>query len=211
MTIEQTADLSAGPAGAPGRKGAWTDRSPHPWRRWGARMLDTNLMAFVTSLIAFGPAYLIAPEATERAVAWLQTPTGMLADSWLALFLAIPLQALLIGMTGWSVGKWVFGVKVLGEDGQPIGVGPALVRELRVLLTGLGLGLPLISLVTMSNAYSTLEERDATSWDEDQENVVLHRPGGVATTLLNAAGFAIVIVLLGYGVAERLINMFRGL
>jgi hypothetical protein len=74
---------------------------------------------------------------------------------------------------------------------------------LRVLVIGLGLALPIISLITLFNSYSMLVDNQATSWDEDQENVVVHRPAGVLQAVLAVIGFAAVIAIIGYGVMMR--------
>jgi hypothetical protein len=91
--------------------------------------------------------------------------------------LAIPFNALLIGLTGGSLGKWLFGVKVLDRN-QPIGFGPALFRAGSVWLNGLGLGIPIISLFTLIASFRTLQKAGATSWDQSEGYTVAYRPKG---------------------------------
>ena len=40
---------------------------------------------------------------------------------------------------------------------------------------GLGMGVPVVMLVTQARAHSKLSRGDATSWDRDTGQVVLHR------------------------------------
>jgi uncharacterized RDD family membrane protein YckC len=153
----------------------WQDTSPHPWRRYLARILDTlihgSLGFFVIGIVAviLGPS----GSAILKALDNINPIVSAVATT----LLAIPFNALLIGLTGGSLGKWLFGVMVLDRN-QPIGFGPALVREGSVWLRGLGLGIPIISLFTLIASFRTLQKAGATSWDASEGYTVTHRPKG---------------------------------
>ena len=164
------------PPPVPVAKGAWVDKSPHPWRRYLARMVDIVVIGTVTWAL-FGIVFgIIAPEAAVAFFAAFDGPAGRLADLMLTLLVTIPGSALMIGLTGVSVGKWLFGVKVVTPAGRPIGVLAALAREVRVWAMGLGLGVPLVSLFTLVGSYQSLSNDRHSAWDKPSRRIVLHRP-----------------------------------
>lgn len=101
-----------------------------------------------------------------------------------------------IGLSGRTPGKWLFGIRIAGPDGGPIGVWRALRREVSVFAYGLGLGLPLVSIVTLILAYRRLKSRGATRWDAGQGILVLHRPEGARQNRLNMVGLFLLGLLL---------------
>jgi uncharacterized RDD family membrane protein YckC len=171
----------------------WQDTSPHPWRRYFARMLDTlvhgSLGFFVIGIVAvvLGPSGSAILKALEDI-----NPT---VSAVAATLLAIPFNALLIGLTGGSLGKWLFGVKVLDRN-QPIGFGPALLREGSVWLRGLGLGIPFISLFTLIASFRTLQKAGATSWDASEGYTVTHRPKGNRLVIGMLVGIGLYLLVL---------------
>ncbi len=171
--------VSASPAPATG----WTDTSPHPWRRYAARILDNMVVGLMTWWIIGLVAYSVAPAESEAFFSVFDGPLGGIADQLLTLLCAIPGTAALIGLTGLTPGKWIFGVRVLRE-GRPIGFPAALNRELEIWVRGLACGIPLISLLTLSNSYNELTTgKRRTAWDLRQGNIVTHRDQSVLATI----------------------------
>jgi len=72
------------------------------------------------------------------------------------------------------------------EAGQKFAFPLALKRSLVVWLRGLGLALPIISLITLIVAYNTLKNDGQTSWDRDFNISVLHRDLSIFRWLLVA-------------------------
>ena len=66
-------------------------------------------------------------------------------------------------------------------------------REVKVAIFGLALGLPLISLGLGFQAQERLTDDGATSWDEDGGFVITHRPVNAWQIALMAVGGAILI------------------
>ncbi len=183
------------PAPAAPTKG-WTDRKPHPWRRYWARMLDIAVMGAATSFMIGVVMEIVAPGQAERWSAFLTNGVvGRLADLLLTLVLVIPGNALLLGLTGGTPGKWLFGIKIVRPDGRPIGVFAALGREVRVWFQGLAMGIPFASLFTLFGAYSWLTEDGYAPWDKPKQRVALHRRGGVGQVVLALLGFALLVAI----------------
>ncbi|MGE3877354.1 MAG: hypothetical protein AB7F74_30715 [Parvibaculaceae bacterium] len=61
-----------------------------------------------------------------------------------------------------------------------------------MFVVGLGLALPIVSLITMSLGYQTLKRDKATSWDKKLNLRIVHRKTGPAQYI----GFIIGIILL---------------
>jgi uncharacterized RDD family membrane protein YckC len=169
----------------------WEEREPHPWRRCFARIVDTSLngsfLAFLL-LAQFDPA--------DRDLFF--TALGdfnPVADAILTFLIAIPGNAVMIGLTGGSVGKWLFGVRILDPAGQTIGIGRALRREVYVWVRGLGLGIPIIALITVIVAFRHLTSTGVTSWDREMGIVVVHRPRGRFQVFLTGIGIVGIIAL----------------
>lgn len=107
----------------------------------------------------------------HQAVAETYSPFAMIIGSGLGSFLI----AGLIASTGASIGKWIFGVRVLGKDMRPVCYRLALKREFLLWFRGFGLGLPIIQILTMLIAQYKLVKRGTTSWDSELGTIVYYR------------------------------------
>ncbi|QIG47232.1 RDD family protein [Nordella sp. HKS 07] len=175
----------------------WMDETPHPWRRNFARCLDMSLWTgIIMLLIGIGLTFL-DPQIIERITGALTQPGSIAARFFLAFVLALIPNALLIGLTGGTLGKWLFGVRVLDETDRPIGVTRSFKREARVFCQGLGLGIPIVSLITLFIAYRKLKMSGATGWDQALHLKVVQRRNGLAQYLASAVGIALLIVITG--------------
>lgn len=175
--------------------GSWTDRAPHPWRRYWARALDTAVMGGITWVLIGFVLAIVAPEPSERFFAFMEQPLGRLVDMLLTIVVAMPGNALLLGLSGGTLGKWLFGIRITRPDGRPIGVFTALWRELRVWVQGLGLGVPLLSLVTMICGHVWLSKDGHTPWDPPRKRLATHRRVGVWQVLLMIIGLALLVAI----------------
>lgn len=160
---------------------AWTDSRPHPWRRYAARGVDNLLVGVLTWGLIGIVFYAAAPEQANGFFGLLEQPGGNILDLMLTLLAALPGNAVMVGLTGLSIGKWIFGVRVL-KDGRPIGVPAALRRELSIWMRGLAFGIPFASLFTLYRSYKALTERRITAWDKAQGLTVVHRRESPGTT-----------------------------
>jgi uncharacterized RDD family membrane protein YckC len=148
-------------------------------------MVDSLVNGTVT-LFAIG----VGAALNNVPVAGLTTALDNRVFGAVALTLAaIPLNALMIGFTGFSLGKWLFGVRVLQLDSQPMGFGVALYREFAVWLRGLGLGLPIVILFTCWSGFKALQKTGRATWDSELGLKVVHRPRGTRQFLGASLGF----------------------
>lgn len=168
--------------------------SPTPWRRYAARVFDivTNgsIGVFLFSFIF----YSTLPVSADKFFDNLNPAVDIIVTS----LLATVITGIIIGFSGLSIGKWIFGLKVTMPNGSPIGVWNGLKRDFSVFMRGLGFGIPLVSLITMIIGYNTLTKEGSSSWDSDGGYVVSHRPSGWKQYLLNTIGIFIIIMVIGF-------------
>jgi uncharacterized RDD family membrane protein YckC len=126
---------------------------PHPWRRWLARSTDYMIGGII--LGTFWAFYPFAAYGVSNIVLGF-----MFQILWI-----LPL-AILLAATGTTPGKWLFGISVRDAFGRRPSFQRSLNRETRVLVQGLAIGIPFISLITMFLAKNRLEEWGVTAWDE---------------------------------------------
>lgn len=166
--------------------------SAHPWRRYFARTFDNLVIGSLIWVCLGALSLLFPPEPTDRFFAFFEHPVGRLFDGMLTLVLMIPASALLIGLTGSSPGKWIFGVRVTDASGRPIGLGRAIVREATVWLRGLGAGIPIVALFALWSSKEDLESKGRTAWD-GADVVVTHRKDDLLQRVLTFAGATLVL------------------
>lgn len=169
----------------------WPLEPVTPWRRYGARILDLSLNGVLGWFIIGTAFYQLAPVSADRFF----TTMNPVMDIMLTVIVGIVITGILIGFSGSSIGKWVFGIRVTDTDGRPIGVVAGIIRDLSVWIKGLGFGLPIISLITMYLGYQRLNEKGATSWDESGGYLVAHRPSGAFQYILNIIGILLILFI----------------
>jgi len=117
----------------------WLAYPPTPWRRYGARMLDTTLNGLLMFSL-FGIAfYAIAPATADEFFLIFEGEGARFLDVIITAFAASFLGGLLVGVSGFTLGKWIFGVKVTRLDETKLGIGAGLSRDFAVFLKGLRL------------------------------------------------------------------------
>lgn len=199
LTVPSTTDASFGfdapepkPEAAGGESGfLWTEVPVAPWRRYGARVLDmvTNGTAgwIMVCLIWFQ----LWPISADSFLSYLDGPFGRLLDLTATVAVGCLVSALVLGATGSTLGKVIFGIRVRNVDGSPLGFADSLRRELLVWIRGLGFGVPIISLVTLALSYGSLKDKGQSVWDIGKHQVVYRRGG--SQMALNILGIALII------------------
>jgi hypothetical protein len=134
------------------------------WGRFFARQLDILILA---SVAAFGLG-AIFPKLFAGNSIFENAAVSNIVFVPLALLLEVPVLAL----TGTTIGKWAFGVRIRRADGSQLSAGEIFQRNFNLWIAGLGLGVPFITLFCMLNGYSTARKGRRNSWDEKPLHVV---------------------------------------
>jgi uncharacterized RDD family membrane protein YckC len=173
----------------PARYAHWVDSGVAPWRRYGARMLDIFVCGSIAWIFIGFLWYLVAPVSADAFFAIFDRPAGRFVDLVLTTMVAATLNALLLAFVGNTLGKVIFGIKILNHDGSRPGLVAFLAREIQVWIWGLGLGIPFLSLVAMLHAFTGLDEKNPTSWDRNRFRVIQRKSNGwqIALSLFGVA------------------------
>ena len=137
-----------------------------PWVRYWARMMDF----FVFSILVGAVIGFIYPAAMEIN----DTIFGMIL---LAVYVFV--EPLMLASWGTTPGKALLRVRLRRSDGKKLSYNDGLVRSLKVWIKGYGLGIPVVSLITLITAYHKLTENGITSWDSEGDFIVRHKRIGV--------------------------------
>jgi uncharacterized RDD family membrane protein YckC len=150
-------------AGATGATEALGSSEPHPWTRYFARLIDIVIGGFALGVVLglAGPALLEAMPSIVLGI--------------FALFLWCFIEAVLLSTWGTTPGKALLGVTLRTAQGGKLDFGTALSRAFKVWVFGLGLGIPIVSLITVVKAYNRLKKLGETSWDAEGRFQVIHR------------------------------------
>lgn len=163
-----------------------------PWLRFGARVIDyylntLNLFFIIGFFIGFA-----APQAFEGLNLMLGNFFYSIIFGMVFMFIWVYIEAQLLCSWGTTPGRWVLGIVLRDSNGQKLSFSDALKRSFSVWLRGMGIGLPLISLVTVLESYNELTKKGITSWDQDGGFVVSHQRIGLFKIILAILLFILV-------------------
>ncbi len=176
-----------GEAAAEETEAGWK-REPRPWMRYFARIIDITIAGAV-----FGVATssFVPVEVLGNAVVANVAATLVLMVS----------EPFLLAHWGWTPGKSLLGVRVRRRDGRRLSLGQAFWRAWGVAFSGMGLGIPIVSFITLLVAYNRLTKTGITSWDENDDLQVTHKDPGLVKGTVAAL---IIIAIFAWLFYERL-------
>jgi len=152
-----------------------------PWVRYWARMFDLNTFGLLLGIvqIAVLPHFLGYGMLTTIGV------------SMVVLFLWVFVESTLLSWFGTTPGKSLFKTRLLLAGNRSIPFSAALTRSFKVWWRGLAAGIPIISLMTLTNADNDLTKESITSWDREGGFVVVHEKISSLRTIIAVAFFAL--------------------
>jgi uncharacterized RDD family membrane protein YckC len=163
---------------------------PRPWRRYWARALDVTVSSFLVAVLvsALRPSLL----------AGLSLAAG---GRWTILLILLPFAMVMDTLVYWALGntpgKAIAGIKVLEDGGRsPVSAAAYLRRNFGVYLFGLGLGLPLVSLITQIWSYRRAAAGEVVAWDRFSGSGVYVLSGGETRTWAAAGTYLLGIAAL---------------
>jgi uncharacterized RDD family membrane protein YckC len=168
-----------------------------PWSRYAARLLDQVIFTvpaiFVLLLIA---------------AIWKNPTFIKLFDNQIAVVaMVIPMfgvfNALTMTFFGNTIGKTIMGVVVKPAEGRHEGLMFYLLRELKVLVFGLGVGFPLVALFTQLYQHSKVKTQGQATYDRDLAEVHVYFTSNVRMGVVLTVVF-LAIVYLNSPAAEAL-------
>ncbi|WP_326523117.1 RDD family protein [Sphingomonas sp.] len=187
------------------------DRDSHPWRRYGARMIDVMVFGQIPLMVVALLVGIFAPDPVFEFVVEESRWKSMLIYGPLMWALSILSTAALIAWRGRTIGKWMFGLRVVPNDGVPTSYGRALRREGWLLIWGIALAIPLLSLAALIRSYQEIETGERSTWDEKTDLVVEARAIRGAGWIGVIVGGTVVLGWLTWGLVSRIMGSFADL
>lgn len=127
----------------------------HPWRRYFARLIDGGIYGMAISLIFYLAFHMEDSIALEVCLTVLELAVFILAE------------AVLLSCFGTTIGKWLFGIRVLSKDGKKLTWREAAERTGMVLWRGLALEIPLWNIYRLYKSYDAYTAGETLAWDEN--------------------------------------------
>lgn len=94
------------------------------------------------------------------------------------IFIWIFVESALLYKWGTTPGKWLLKTTITDFEGKKPTYSRALKRSFTVWWRGLGLGIPIVTLITQVDSYNKLKKETQTPWDRDGKFVVSHKKIG---------------------------------
>ncbi|HEU5442464.1 MAG TPA: RDD family protein [Steroidobacteraceae bacterium] len=169
-----------------------------PWRRYWARSLDITIGTFLVAVLvgALRPGSSAQLGAAKHA-------------GWIIVLILLPFVLAMDALIHWSLGntpgKAIAGIKVLTEEGRrPLSAAAYLGRNFGMYVFGLGLGLPLVSLITLIVSYRRATAGETSRWDRFSGSRVFVLSGSRRRTWAAASIYVLgVTALLALGLYTR--------
>lgn len=155
----------------------------YPWRRYFARYVDCIFWAIIL---------LITPLSAFDKIDDKVSGIFLLA-SW------IPVEALFISCFGATPGKLIGKIRVVDSNGRKLSFWRALKRGGAVFIFGLGLGLPIVNLITMAIQHDKLKKNGATNYDINGGYQVIVGKTNIFRVLVNPFLLFLVMLVLAVG------------
>lgn len=169
-----------------------------PWRRYWARSLDITIGTSLAAVLIGAVRPMLLSQAN-----------ALMGQGWVVFLLLLPLSLVIDAVVYWALGntpgKAIAGVKVLEDGARRTLAAPAyLARNFGVYLFGLGLGLPLVSLITLIMSYRRAAAGEAASWERFSGSRVYAFSSAEARTWVTAGMYIVAATaLFAFGVHSQ--------
>lgn len=161
-----------------------------PWERLWARLLDIYLLTLVLGGAAVFLAGLYIPALFFKLI----NLPGVIQDIIFLPFAGVA-AAVMMRVTGTTIGKAIVGIKVQNLAG-PNTLFFYLKRELKVWIFGLGLGIPLVNLITLINQHQRIAKTGSSRYDQGRARVTSN--SSTARCTFAALAFAAMVSCVWY-------------
>jgi len=205
---QQKPVLFRGPGFGTALEPAWPGGSPPElaldwkagaWARWCARSFD---VWWETALVATLLGLLLCRHSSAF-LQWLETPFGWKLFGLACIPAGLLLDALLHTVAGNTPGKALLGLRLERADGCHPGLSELAQRNARLWCSGLGLGLPLLSLFTMARQALRLRKDLPATYDGALYLVRARPVGRLRKAVFGAAFCSLFLLIVALDAADR--------
>ena len=172
--------------------------------RWGARLIDLFFETAVVNVLggyvflflgmsSFWEEYL----ASNKLWAEEDSITSFVFSCCLIVLLTFILDSVIHWAFGGTLGKWLFGIKIMRKDHKLLSFKDSFVRDIRVFWGGMASGIPFLNVITMYFQCHRVSSGLQATYDEslNMDAVEYH-----ASPLKTFFGFLVFILMIGAGI-----------
>lgn len=130
----------------------------YPWRRFFARLLDSYLyhVLWISTLV-----FLF------RTPTLIRSASEVISDLFIETILMLLLEPLWLQYFKTTPGKALFGLTITNTEGQHLSYREGFKRTWRMLVSGMGLHLPIYRSYRLWKSFNACSSKEVLSWDED--------------------------------------------
>lgn len=150
----------------------------HPWRRYFARMIDGGIYGTAFMLLFYLMFHIEDSIVSKVCLTVLGMMVFILAES------------VLLSCFGTTIGKWLFGIRVLSKDGKKLTWREAAERTGMVLWRGVAFEIPLWNIYRLYKSYDAYTDGETLVWDENCLYLIDEKKG-----LRYGAAVAVVVLM----------------
>jgi HAMP domain-containing protein len=161
-----------------------------PWRRYWARSIDITISTVVVDVLIGALRPTLLGQLTAAA-----------HGRWVVVLILLPFALIMDAVIHWALGntpgKAIAGSKVLAEGGgRPLSAAAYLGRNFGMYVFGLGLGVPLVSLITLIVSYRHAAAGEISRWDRFSGSRVYALSGAPRRTWVAVGAYFLVLLAL---------------
>ncbi len=158
----------------------------HPWRRYFARHTDVCFIILLCMMLyKMFPDYFYA----YRQVVINKQYINYLVIGIVMMFI----NSVSISLTGTTLGKFLFGVRVVSLDGQRLKIFHAFHREFLIVMIGLAFYIPIVIFFTLYFSYVRLTTTGKTKWDSFLNCSVVHQENNIKQKIYRILGIMLYV------------------
>ncbi|MBP5330406.1 MAG: RDD family protein, partial [Lachnospiraceae bacterium] len=139
---------------------------PHPFRRFLARMVD--MMIYMIIVVTFIRLFFELDPINALTLGLLSDSSSYsLSPFWMysIYFLMFLIEPLLIHFTGTTLGKLIFGVRILDASGQKLSLKAAYIRSFYLFRYGYGFMIPIYTFYRYFRSFMDCQYGNTLPWD----------------------------------------------
>lgn len=156
-----------------------------PWSRFWARLVDLYLFAYILGSLWEMIDY-------KSLVSIHKVILGIII-----LIIWVFVEAFFLSRSGYTLGKWLFGVSVRYADGSKLTFFHAWSRGFRVILRGMAFDIPVLGFFARLFSYLRLQDTGTTAWDTAVSSHVTYEQLSMLRRVFNVC---LIICILLYNV-----------
>lgn len=160
-----------------------------PWRRYFARWMDLLFYTVVWNVFL---ALVLGVNT------YLRSAGGRMLDLIVEYLLMLLAEPVLLHLFGTTPGKWILGLRVTDNEGKRLSMEEARARTWKMLLYGMGLGIPIWNLIRLWKSYRGCAEGETQEWEYHSAVTLKDERGWRIAAYLGAVVFLCVVHVFAY-------------